>query len=173
MNHMDRSALLVLHNYNCHANDLVLVTAAKLDEAAFTASSSPSHGSVQHLLMHILAVEASFLAKCKGEQPNQKVFQVETMTLAELAAEFAQVRNLRLEYLMNTSAEALAEAIPVTIGGHPLSLARWQMLAQSLISSAHHRGELSIVMTGLGQPLPTLDIILQFVAESGQRWLFD
>jgi uncharacterized damage-inducible protein DinB len=173
MDHMDRSALLVLHNYNGYANDLVLESAAKLDEAAFVAQSSPSHGSVQHLLMHILAVEASFLAKCKGAQPPQKVFQVEAMTLAEIASELAQVRNLRLEYLMNISGEDLAAVIPITIGGQPLSLARWQLLAQSLLSSLHHRGELSIVMTGLGQPLPTLDIILQIVADSGQRWPFN
>jgi uncharacterized damage-inducible protein DinB len=44
------------------------------------------------------------------------------------------------------------------------------LMLQSLIHSVHHRGELSIVMTGLGHPLPTLDIILHFARESGQPW---
>ena len=47
MDSMNKSSLLVLHNYNSHANALVLETAAKLDEQSFTKPSSPSHGSVQ------------------------------------------------------------------------------------------------------------------------------
>jgi len=58
----------------------------------------------------------------------------------------------------------------LAIRNHPLTLPRWQMLAQSLLQSIHHRGELSIVMTQLGYPLPTLDPIIQFIKESGQVW---
>jgi uncharacterized damage-inducible protein DinB len=36
--------------------------------------------------------------------------------------------------------------------------------------STHHRGELSIVLTELGYPLPTLDIIVHFAEQSGQAW---
>jgi uncharacterized damage-inducible protein DinB len=172
MDEMDRSALVVLHNYNSYANGLVLKTALVLDEAAFTAQSSPSHGSVQALLMHILAVEASFLAKCKGEAPQGKVFETEEMALTEIAEEFARVADARGAYLGAVSEDELAEFITIQIGGKPLRLGRWQLLAQSLLSSMHHRGELSIVMTGLGVPLPTLDPILQFVRESGQEWPF-
>jgi uncharacterized damage-inducible protein DinB len=172
MNEMNRSALIVLHNYNSYANDLVLKTALVLDEAAFTAQSSPSHGSVQALLMHMLAVEASFVAKCKGEAPQGRVFEAEEQILAEIMDGFSEVADARGAYLDAVSDGELAEAITIQIGGKPLRLARWQLLAQSLLSSAHHRGELSIVMTGLGQPLPTLDPILQFVSESGQEWPF-
>jgi uncharacterized damage-inducible protein DinB len=172
MEEMDRSALLVLHSYNSYANSLVLKTALTLDEAAFTGQSSPSHGSVQHLLMHMLAVESSFLAKCRGEAPHGKVFETEVMTLSEIADGFAGVADTRDAYLDAVSKDELAEVIPIQIGGKPLRLARWQLLAQSLLSSAHHRGELSIVMTALGAPLPTLDPILQFVSKSGQEWPF-
>jgi uncharacterized damage-inducible protein DinB len=79
---------------------------------------------------------------------------------------------LRKRYLQTVPSAELEEVIEISMGGKPLKLARWQMLAQSLISSVHHRGELSIVMTGLGYPLPTLDPILQFVKESGQEWPF-
>ena len=172
MHEMNRSALLVLHSYNGYANGLVLKTALALDEEAFTGQSSPSHGSVQHLLMHMLTVEASFLAKCKGEAPQGRVFEAEEMTLAEIADSFAGVADARAAYLETVSEDELAEIIPIQIGSKPLRLARWQLLAQSLLSSAHHRGELSIVMTALGTPLPTLDPILQFVRESGQEWPF-
>lgn len=172
MDHIDRSALLVLHEYNSYATELLLQTAAKMDDAAFTAQSSPSHGSVQQLLMHILAVEASFLARCTGEKPLLQIFTADALGLDEIIVELDEVAGLRRHYLQTVTDPELDEVIEITLGGKPLNLTRWQMLAQSLISSIHHRGELSIVMTGLGHPLPTLDPILQFVKESGQEWPF-
>jgi uncharacterized damage-inducible protein DinB len=44
------------------------------------------------------------------------------------------------------------------------------LLAQAFVHSTHHRGELSIVLSHLGHPLPTLDIIIPFVTWSGQKW---
>jgi uncharacterized damage-inducible protein DinB len=172
MDHMDRSALLVMHEYNSYANELLLQTAAKMDDTAFTSQSSPSHGSVQQLLMHILAVEASFLARCTREKPQLQIFTADTLDLKEIIRDLDEVAMLRKRYLQTVPSAELGEVIEISMGGKPLKLARWQMLAQSLISSVHHRGELSIVMTGLGYPLPTLDPILQFVKESGQEWPF-
>lgn len=172
MSDMNRSALLVLHNYNSYANSLVLKTALALDEAAFSSQSSPSHGLVQRLLMHMLAVETSFLAKCNGEAAQGKVFEAEEMTLAEITDDFTRIATERGAYLDAVTEDELAEVVTIQIGGKSLRLARWQLLAQALLSSAHHRGELSIVMTALSVPLPTLDPILQFVNESGQVWPF-
>ncbi|MDO9121852.1 MAG: DinB family protein, partial [Anaerolineaceae bacterium] len=73
-------------------------------------------------------------------------------------------------YLNWVTNEKLLEIVDIPIGEHPFKLARWQLLTQSLLHSAHHRGELSIVMTGLGHPLPTLDAIIAFIHESGQTW---
>jgi uncharacterized damage-inducible protein DinB len=56
------------------------------------------------------------------------------------------------------------------MGGQTLRLPVWQLLIQGFLSSTHHRGELSIVLTQLGHPLPTLDIIIHFVEQSGQTW---
>jgi uncharacterized damage-inducible protein DinB len=166
---MDKSALLVLHNYNDHANQLVLDTAVRLDESAFTIASSPSHGSVQGLLTHVLTTEFFFLARCEGK-PVQPKPPAAALSLQELRVSFAQVAAERRRYLDWITGELLAQEIAIPIGGHEIKLARWQFLLQSLVHSAHHRGELSIVMTGLGAPLPTLDIIIPFVNASGQQW---
>jgi uncharacterized damage-inducible protein DinB len=167
MEHMDRSALLVLHDYNTYANALVLKAAEALDETAFTARSSPSHGTVQGLLTHMARVEAGFLYSCSGPAVGKIA---ESPALAEIVEIFDLIAAARRSYLADIPAADLDEQITMSMGGKPLKLARWQLLAQSLVHSIHHRGELSIVMTALGQPLPTLDIILQFVNESGQEW---
>ena len=170
MEHMDKSALKVLHHYNEYANQLVLKAAQDLDDAAFSTSSSPSHGSVQGLLTHMLTTEFFFLARCEGKPIHPKGAPDKALSLNEIQVAFSQVAEERGRYLNWLKDEMMEEEIAIPIGGKEFKLARWQFLAQSLIHSAHHRGELSIVMTALGCPLPTLDPILQFVSESGQEW---
>lgn len=169
MDTMNKSSLLVLHHYNEYANDLVLKTAAGLDEKALTTPSSPSHSTVQGLLTHMLTTEFFFLARCEGK-PIMPKAPATALSLEELRITFEQVAEERRKYLGWVSDELLAQEIAIPIGGKEIRLARWQFLLQSLIHSTHHRGELSIVMTALGCPLPTLDPILQFVRESGQEW---
>ncbi len=66
--------------------------------------------------------------------------------------------------------EELQRELDVTIRGEPVHLPVWQLLLQAFIHAVHHRGELSILLSQIDHPLPTLDIILHFVEESGQDW---
>lgn len=170
MEHMDRSALLVLHEYNVYANGLVLKTAERLDNLAYISQSSPSHGTVQGLLAHMARVEAGFLFSCSGKSVGEIA---EFPAQGEIMDGFDRIAGARYEYLTNVSPDTLDEQITMSMGGQQLILSRWQMLFQSLIHSTHHRGELSIVMTALGYPLPTLDPILKFIRDSGQTWPWD
>jgi uncharacterized damage-inducible protein DinB len=170
LDNLNKSALLVLHNYNSYANQLVLQTAASMDEAAFISQSSPSHGTVQALLTHMLTTEFFFLARSEGKPVNPKSAPEKTLGLHEITVAFAQIADERLKYLNWVTEEKLLDLVDIPIGGQQFKLARWQLLTQSLLHSTHHRGELSIVMSGLGQPLPTLDPIISFINESGQNW---
>ena len=165
---MDLSALLVLQRYNDYANRLVLDSADLLSQNDLALLSSPSHGSVLGLLQHMLGTEVYFLLECQGLPPAPDTDEVSS--LERLKELYYQVSRQREEYLQNATEEEMQELIRVKIGSGMVDLPRWQYLAQSLLASIHHRGELSIVMTGLGQPLPTLDPIIEFVKESGQEW---
>jgi uncharacterized damage-inducible protein DinB len=173
MNSMNKSALLVLHDYNDYANQLLLGTAAKMTAEELTRKSSPSHDSVKGLILHFTVCEYSFILRCIGTPLESITEDFDNFTLDQLRSFFAKVSALRKEYLESVSEESLNEVLPLTIRGVPLSLPRWQMLAQSLLQSIHHRGELSIVMTSLGYPLPTLDPIIQFINQSGQVWCWE
>ncbi len=170
MDTINRSALLALHDYNCYANNLVLDTAANMSEEELTRPGSPSHGTVKALLLHLLMCEYGFLVRCTGSPIEGSPDDLESLDLNGIRALYEKVSALRKEYLDGISEEILAEVVDIHIKQKPFRLARWQMLAQSLIHSVHHRGELSIVMTGLGYPLPTLDPILKYIRDSGQVW---
>ncbi|MHC1781944.1 MAG: DinB family protein [Anaerolineaceae bacterium] len=170
MKEMNIPALSVLHQYNQYANSLLFESAKLLSEDELTRTSSPSHGSVLGLLQHMLGTEVFFLLECQGLPPAQDTDEVSCLN--QLKELYYQVSQQREKYLQNATEEEMQERIRVNIGSGMVELPRWQFLAQSLLASIHHRGELSIVMTGLGYPLPTLDPIIQFVQESGQEWPF-
>jgi uncharacterized damage-inducible protein DinB len=170
MNSMNKSSLLVLHNYNDYANKLLLDTAAKMTAEELTRKSSPSHDSVMGLIIHFIVCEYSFILRCNGTPLDSINEDFDNFSFDQVRDFFARVSALRKEYLETASEDTLNEIVQLTIRRRPISLPRWQMLAQSLLQSIHHRGELSIVMTNLGYPLPTLDPIVQFIKESGQEW---
>jgi len=170
MDQMDKSSLLVLHNYNDYANQLVLDTASRMTEAELIKESSPSHGNVKTLLLHIVLCEYGFILRCLGTPPESVTDDFDNYSFEEIRELYARVAGMRKDYLEIVNENELNEIIPTVIGKHQLALPRWQMLAQSLVHSTHHRGELSIVLTALGYPLPTLDILLEFIKESGQQW---
>jgi uncharacterized damage-inducible protein DinB len=117
------------------------------------------------MLEHLLAVEAVFLARCQAtpiERPDLP-------TLADLIRYWAGVEQATQDFVAaQTDADLKREVIAFST--QPLHFPVWQLLLQAFMHSTHHRGELSIVLTELGHPLPTLDIIVHFAEQSGQAW---
>ncbi len=167
---VDRDVLLALYRYNADATSQVLDTAQALSEEERTRACSPSHGSVHALLVHMLYCEESFLARCQGGPLTTE--EEDVATLAGIRQEWQRVQQEQQAYLQGIAAAELAREVQMTIRGQALALPVWQLMLQAVVHSVHHRGELSIVLTGLGHPLPTSDIILWFVRESGQSWPF-
>jgi uncharacterized damage-inducible protein DinB len=163
---MQPDFLIALYKYNHTANQALLQTAGKLSPAELEYESSPSHHNVLRMLGHMWGVESNFLAACQAEQ---FVFQ-RPADLDELSQRWEVLYTQQKAYLPGLSETDLEAVLPVTISHQAFHFPRWQMLTQALVHSIHHRGELSIVLTGLGQPLPNLDIIVQFAENSGQPW---
>lgn len=165
---MNRQSLLTLYHYNQYANNLVLETVEKLSHREFTGEVIPIYPSIWALLLHMLGVETFFLACCRGEtfQPPAEL----PSTPAALRAAWQTLDHSRQAYLNGVDEAVLAKLLPVQLGEPLYQFTRWQILLQAYVHSSHHRGELSVLLTHLGQPLPTLDIIIQFAQESGQGW---
>ena len=165
---INQDGLLSLYTYNAYANKLVLDTIENLTENEFIQECSPSRGSVRGLLTHMLECEAFFLAQCQGR--SIELDFAELSTLPSLRQYWSKLEQEQLDFIASLHEGEILRDIPVRIREQPLVFPMWQLLAQALIHSVHHRGELSIVLTELNHPLPTLDIILHFIKESGQNW---
>jgi uncharacterized damage-inducible protein DinB len=161
---MNRDGLLALSAYNAYANHLVLDIVERLTGDELTRPSSPSHESVLKMVWHMLAVEANFLARCQGtpiERPDLP-------TLADLVRYWAELEQAAQDFIAARTDDDLKRE--VVAFSQPLRFPIWQLMLQAFMHSTHHRGELSVVLTELGYPLPTLDIIVYFAEQSGQAW---
>jgi len=163
---MDRAGLLTLSSYNGYANRLVLETAGKLNEPDLVKEFSPSHGSIIKLLHHMLDVETFFLFVAEAKTPLKR----KPSNLADLCENWQQLDAERLNFISDLNETDLARIVEVPLGSQSMRFTTSQILLQSLLHSTHHRGELSILLTQLGYPLPTLDVIIQFAQQSGQPW---
>lgn len=165
---INQDGLLSLYTYNAYANKLVLDTTEHLTEKEFVQESSPSRGSVRGLLTHMLECEAFFLAQCQSRSLELDV--VDLSTLVRIREYWSRLEQEQFDFIGSLSEGEILRERSVRLREQPLVFPMWELLAQAVIHSIHHRGELSIVLTELNHPLPTLDIILHFIQESGQNW---
>jgi len=110
--------------------------------------------------------EAWFLAACQG----RKFEQPELPTLDDIRRFQGELEKEQHAYLAAASDSDLAREAQIELGGKPYHLPVWQLLVQAFLHAAQHRAELGIVLGQMGHPLPTMDIIVHFMHQSGQPW---
>ena len=164
---IDNSALQILYDYNAFACEKVLAAVSEVGEQALRKpGTSPSHNNAYQLLLHMLECEVHFLSRCKSvDLPD-----VTITSLDDIKRVWEQQHKDARAYLEVVTDSELNEEIPLGFRVTNLKLPRWQLLTQAVLHSIHHRGELSIVLSHIGHPLPTMDAILQFIEKSGQVW---
>lgn len=163
---LSKNSLMKLARYDAYANRLVLADAEKLSDGDFKRTTSPSHGSVRQLLQHLIRSEVFFIAACAGE----KLTPPEPVSAPEFCMLIDYVEEKAAALLAGLDETGLQQIGQIDLHGTILKFPVWQLLVQAYTHATHHRGELSIVLTELGYPLPTPDIILFFAAESKQPW---
>ncbi|MFN8445673.1 MAG: DinB family protein [Caldilineaceae bacterium] len=161
-----------LARQNAYANQILFQEASKLTLETLDATKSASRESAYRLLVHLLTVEALYFRQIKGG--NGRVIDKEaTTSLDSVVAIAAQHGEEFLEYVTTLTDEELGrDTIFQFSNGARVHYPVWQLLTQVLMHSAQHRGELSILLSELGHPLPINDIIIRFTEESGQPWPF-
>ena len=158
-----------LARYNFYANGILLETAAKIPCETLESTSSPSRHSALTLLKHTFDTQVFFLAELQGKEYESRLGALTSME--EIQAYVKQNQAEFEAYVDALDEDALIREVEIGFGADPLRLQVWQVLTQVFMHSAQHRGELSILLSSVGYPLPVADIIVKFVEESGQEWI--
>lgn len=169
---MKRDDMLSLCHFNGAANAALLDTVAQVSPGDFTRTVSPSHDSVHKLLLHMLGGEVFFPAVCEGREVDMAAIEA-LDTLADIRARWQQANADAEIFIASLDDEDLQKQVTIQFGDYSFQLPMWQVLLQCFAHSIHHRGELSIVLSELGCPAPTSDLMVHFVKQSGQAWPFD
>lgn len=161
-----------LARQNAYANQILFQEASKLSLETLEATKSASRESAYRLLVHLLTAETLYFRQIKGD--NGRVIDKEaTASLDSLVAIAAQHGPEFLEYVSALTDEDLErDTIFQFSNGGRVHYPVWQLLTQVFMHSNQHRGELSILLSELGHPLPINDILVRFTEESGQPWPF-
>ncbi len=168
---MKTEFLKALAQYNNQANNILMNAASKLTAEEFANTPSPSRESVKMLLLHLIVVEAAYYARCRGSKFS---FDPKAFPAFDTVQDFANATANDLTRLMDSLTEDdYTRRVTTTFGDRLLHFSIWQMLLHAFMHSARHRGELSIILSQLGRPLPIPDLIVQFADQSGQTWPFE
>jgi uncharacterized damage-inducible protein DinB len=163
--------LKALAQYNNDANRILMKAAAQLSAEEFANTPSPSRESVSNLLLHLFIVEAAYYARCRGKALD---INRDALATPRDVQRFADEIASDLQSWMDSLTEQdFDREVTATFGDESLHLPLWQMLLHTFMHTARHRGELSIILSQLGYPLPIPDLIVQFVDQSGQTWPFE
>jgi uncharacterized damage-inducible protein DinB len=165
---IDQPVLFSLAKYNAYANRMLLETAANMSTTQLEYTPSPSRNSALQLIQHMLATEVHYLALC--QERSFKFIREEYSTIENLRALSGQLGANFQQLVEASSEEDLQRVLDVKIGDYNFRFPIWQLLIQAVMHSSEHRGDLSILLSSIGYPVPSSDLIVHFAQESGQSW---
>lgn len=160
-------------DYNRWANGRVYAAAADLADEDYRADKGAFFGSVHRTLNHILVADRIWLKRITGE--GEAPGALDTILFDDLTS-LAIVRTAEderiIDYLEDLPEAELSR--PVTYSNvagtshftQPLST----ILAHVFNHQTHHRGQAHGIITAVGGPSLTLDLIY-FQRSDGARWL--
>ncbi len=159
--------------YNAWANRTLYAEVGKLDDEAFRRNLGAFFGSLHGTLNHLLAADRIWMKRFTGSgDAPARLYAILHEDLAGLAAA-RQAEDARLIAYTDSLSEAAITAdftySPLTnpaVITHPLGPALTHMFNHQ----THHRGQCHAMLTMVGGPSITLDLI-SFVRTEGSKFL--
>ena len=166
---MDISYIRELYSYNAWANRRVLDACSALSGDQLKQQVGGSFGSLRNALAHIIDVEWLYLERWHGRAPAN-------LPKAELYEDFRALRE-RYEAVkqdFEKSIRAVSDADLNRIAefkntkGTPYRHPLWEMLVHLVNHSTYHRGQVAVLLRGIGAKPQATDMIAFFRERSGQ-----
>jgi uncharacterized damage-inducible protein DinB len=158
---MNQEGLLALADYHAYATKKMLATVEKLGESQLSQEKSLSHGTIRRLLQHMMGTETFFLTICQGHSLDFDPTRYNR--LEEIRAYWDGLLHRMRRYIETVEKDELERGREFQLHERAYELPAWKLLVYAFMHAAHHRGELSVLLSELGQPLPTIDILTHFL----------
>lgn len=147
--------------YNRWMNDKCYAAAAELTDEERKRDLGAAFGSVHGTLNHLLLADQAWLQRFRGEAVTMKAPD------QELYADFDQLREARRR--MDDEIAAWAEGLEEAFGERPFrfysvsygkerAVPGWSVVAHLFNHQAHHRGQLTTLLSQLGQEVAPTDL---------------
>lgn len=160
-------------DYNRWANISVYDACAELSDAEYRADQGAFFGSAHRTLNHLLCADRIWLKRVtgSGEAPTalDTILHEDFQALREARiAEDQRIINW-IDTLDDDQIAASFTYSPIS-NPEPITQPIGPVLAHVFNHQTHHRGQLHTILTSLGKPSLTLDLI-SFLRSEGKRWL--
>jgi uncharacterized damage-inducible protein DinB len=159
--------------YNRWANETVYAAAATLTPEEFGSNRGAFFGSMMGTLNHLLCADRIWMRRFTGSGDAPSALDV--ILFPEFAALEAARRteDARIaDWVTSVSEEALGQNFtytPIT-NPQPVTQKLGSALSHFFNHQTHHRGQCHMILTSLGKPSITLDMVA-FQRVAGKQWL--
>lgn len=155
-----KSHFVVQSDYQHWANEAMFSSLDYLQPEVIGSDQGLFFNSIHHTVDHLLLVSQSWLARLQGERlvVNYKVINTPDWRELKLAL---RRETRRLQAWLEAQPQDFFDSQIVYVGSEGRSHSMWvrDALTHLFTHYAHHRGQVSAVVTRLGAPCPEMDFV--------------
>lgn len=162
-----------LARYNRWMNDKLYALAATLSDDARKRDAGAFFGSIHGTFNHILLGDRVWLARVRGETPQDGFMAPGIRSLdQELFADFDELRRGRAqtddelsEWVVELDAERLAAPITFVRRGQDTQTPLWWVVSHVFNHQTHHRGQITTLLSQQGHDPGVTDLFAMLLEE--------
>lgn len=164
----------MLAAYNRWANGQVYAAAEVLEDAEFRRPTGAFFGSLLATLNHLLVADKVWMRRFTGSGDSPTSLDI---ILHDNFAGLLAARNMEDERISGFIACLTPEALQATFSYTPITNPQpvrqrlGSALAHFFNHQTHHRGQSHAILTSLGKPSLTLDLVYFLRTPAGNAWL--
>lgn len=166
---MDIKDIQLLYEHDWWANEQMLDAVGALNHEQFTKNMATSHVSVHGTLVHTLAAEWIWLARCKGHSPARLFDPAEFPTLESVREKWDEVKRDQKSFIEGLSEADLDSIIAYTnTKGEQWQYPLGQIMQHVTNHSSYHRGQVTTMLRQFGAKAVMTDF-LAYIDEKNKR----
>lgn len=149
-----------LYRYNAWANEVILNTAAQLNDDQYRASEGASFDSVHHTLVHTMSAQWIWLSRWTGTSPKTMLLPADFADLSAVRVRWADLEADTQAFVANLSPTQLNSDLAFTATeGTLYQIPLWQLMMHQANHATQHRSEIAMILTRQGYSPGELDLV--------------